>query len=114
MGENGLFSLGRLMAMKAPQGEGTPATTVPSLLWKNSAQSSSVGRTPRKPSHSVTKADSVGREVMRLEVVEFEEGSKESARREAEAAQAVRAEDHPLALLWCRRNLPRWRLTNPH
>ena len=38
---------------------------------------------------------------MRLEVVEFKEGSKESARREAEAAQAVQVEDYPLALLRC-------------
>ena len=58
MGGNGLFSLALLMAMKAPQGAGTPATTVPSLLWKNSPQSSSVGSSPKKPSQRETKADS--------------------------------------------------------
>src|SRR4051794_19138196 len=51
---------------------------------------------------------------MRLEVVKLKKSAKESARREAEAAQVVRAEDYPLALLRCRRNLPRRRATNPH
>ena len=46
---------------------------------------------------------------MRLEVVEFEEGSEEPARRKAEAAQAVRVEDDPLALLRRRRDLLRGR-----
>ena len=46
---------------------------------------------------------------MRLEVVEVEEGAQKSARRKAEAAQAVRAEDDPLALLRRRRDLLRGR-----
>ena len=52
--------------------------------------------------------------MMRLEVVKLKKSTKESARREAEAAQAVRAEDYPLALLRCRRNLSRRRTMNPH
>ena len=97
--------------MKAPQGAGTPATTVPSLLWKNSPPELERGENPKKAlaqgDESRQQHHRVGCEVMRLEVVELEEGSKESARLEAKAAQAVRAEDHPLALLRCRRNLPR-------
>ena len=43
---------------------------------------------------------------MRLEEVEFKKSTKESARREAEAVQAVRAEDDLLALLRRWGNLP--------
>ena len=42
---------------------------------------------------------------MRLEVVEFQERAEKSARRKAEAAQAVLAEGDPLALLRRRRDL---------
>ena len=48
-------------------------------------------------------------EVVRLKTVELEERPEEAARRQAEAAQAVRAEDDPLALLQRRRDLPRGR-----
>ena len=46
---------------------------------------------------------------MRLETIEFRKGAEEAARRQAEAMQAVRAEDDPLALLRRRRDLPRGR-----
>src|SRR4051812_37709520 len=52
--------------------------------------------------------------MMRLKVVEFKERAEESARREAEAAYAVQAEDHPLALLRCRRGLLLRRAPDPH
>ena len=51
---------------------------------------------------------------MRLKVVELEEGAQKSARRKAEAAQEVRAEDDPLALLRCRRDLRLWRQADQH
>ena len=51
---------------------------------------------------------------MRLKIVELKEGAQESARRKAEAAQEVRAEDDPLALLRCRRDLRLWRQADPH
>ena len=54
----GLSAAGLRIAMKAPLWASTPCMRVPSLDWKNSPQSSMVGRTPRKPSHKETKADS--------------------------------------------------------
>ena len=51
---------------------------------------------------------------MRLEFLELEEGVEEVAHRQAQAAQAVRAEDDPLALLRCRRDLSPPRETNPN
>ena len=51
---------------------------------------------------------------MRLELVEFKEGTEEAARRQAKAVQEVRAEDYPLALLRRRPDLPLWRKTDPH
>ena len=51
---------------------------------------------------------------MRLEAVELQEGSEEGARRQAKAAQAVRAEDDPLALLQRGGNLPLRRKTHQH
>ena len=41
-----------------PYEAGTPATCVASLEEKNSPHISMVGRTPRKPSHRVAKAES--------------------------------------------------------
>ena len=43
-------------------------------------------------------------EVVRLELIEFELGAEEGAHWKADAAQEVRAEDHPLALLRLRRD----------
>ena len=51
---------------------------------------------------------------MWLEMIKLKEGAEEPARRQAEAAQAMRAEDYPLVLLRCRRDLPLRRETNPH
>ena len=51
---------------------------------------------------------------MRLELIEVEEGAEESARRQADAAQEMRAEDYPLAFLRLRRDLLRRRETDPH
>ena len=51
---------------------------------------------------------------MRLELVEFEEGAEEGARRQAKAAQEVRAEDYPLAFLRRRRDLPLRREADLH
>ena len=51
---------------------------------------------------------------MRLKVVELEEGAQKSARRKAKAAQEVRAEDDPLALLRRRRNLRLRRQADQH
>ena len=56
----------------------------------------------------------VGGEVVRLEAVELQEGSEETARRQPQPAQAVRAEDDPLALLRRGGNLPLRRKTHPH
>ena len=53
-------------------------------------------------------------EVVRLELIEVEEGAEESARRQAEAAQEMRAEDYPLAFLRRRRDLLLRRETDPH
>ena len=44
---------------------------------------------------------------MRLELVEIEPGAEEGAHWQADAAQEMRAEDHPLALPRLRRNFPR-------
>ena len=104
--------------MKAPQGGGHARDDGAELALEEFPPELERGENPKKAlaqgDESRHQHHRVGREVMRLEVVEFKESSKESARREAEAAQAVRAEDHPLALFRCRRNLPRRRLTNPH
>ena len=51
---------------------------------------------------------------MRLEAVELHERPEEAARRQPQLAQAVRAEDDPLALLWGGGNLPLWRKTHLH
>ena len=51
---------------------------------------------------------------MRLELIEFEEGAEESARRQADAAQEMQAEDHPLAFLRLRRDLLLMREMDPH
>ena len=51
---------------------------------------------------------------MRLELVEFKKGAEEDARGQADAAQEMRAEDHPLALPRLRRNLPRRRKADLH
>ena len=51
---------------------------------------------------------------MRLELIEVEEVAEESARRQADAAQEMRAEDYPLAFLRLRRDLLRGRETDPH
>ena len=48
MDGNRLFSLARLMAMMALQGAGTLATTVPSLLWKNSPPELERGENSKK------------------------------------------------------------------
>src|SRR4051812_35999004 len=58
MAGKGLSAVDLRSAMKAPHWAGTPATCVPSLVWKNSPHSSIVGRTPRNPSQSVAKAAS--------------------------------------------------------
>ena len=42
--------------------------------------------------------------MVRLELIEFEPGAEEGAHWKANAAQEVRAEDHPLALLRLRRD----------
>src|SRR3954465_14006650 len=55
---NDLSATDLRIAMKAPHWAGTPATCVPSLVWKNSPHNSIVGRTPRNPSQSVAKAAS--------------------------------------------------------
>ena len=47
--------------------------------------------------------------MVRLELIEFEPGAEEGAHWQAEAAQEVRAEDHPLALLRLRPDFPRRR-----
>ena len=52
--------------------------------------------------------------MVRLEAVELQERSKEIARRQPQPAQAVRAEDDPLALLRRGGNLPLRRKTHPH
>ena len=52
--------------------------------------------------------------MVRLEAVELHEGSEETARRQPQPAQAVRAEDDPLALRWRGGNLPLWRKTHLH
>ena len=52
--------------------------------------------------------------MVRLELVEFKKGAEEGACRQADAAQEMRAEDHPLALLRLRRDLLRGRETDPH
>ena len=51
---------------------------------------------------------------MRLELIELDKGAEEGARRQAEAAQEVRAEDYPLAFLRRRRDLPLRHETDPH
>ena len=51
---------------------------------------------------------------MRLELIEFEPGAEEGAHWQAEAAQEVRAEDHPLALLRPRRDFLRRREADLH
>ena len=51
---------------------------------------------------------------MRLELVEIEPGAEEGAHWQAEAAQEMRAEDHPLALPRLRRNFLRRRKTDLH
>ena len=51
---------------------------------------------------------------MRLELVEFEEGVEEGTRRQAKAAQEVRAKDYPLAFLRRRRDLHLRRETDLH
>ena len=51
---------------------------------------------------------------MRLELVEFKEGAEEGARRQAKAAQEVRAEHYPPAFLRHRRDLLLRRKTDPH
>ena len=108
MGGNGLFSLARLMAMKALQGAGTRDDGA-ELALEEFPPELERGENPKKAlaqgDESRQQHHRVGREVMRLEVVEFEEGPEEPARRKVEAAQAARAEDHPLAFLRCRRNL---------
>ena len=53
-------------------------------------------------------------EVVWLELIEVEKGAEESARRQAEAAQEVRAEDYLLAFLRRRRDLLLRRETDPH
>ena len=91
---------------------------VPSLLWKNLPPELKHGEDPKETFIEGDKGRQqhhrVGREVMRLKVVELEEGTEEPARRKAEAAQAVRAKDNPLALLRCRRNFLLRRSTDPH
>ena len=52
--------------------------------------------------------------MVRLEAVEIEEGPEETARRQPQPAQAVRAEDDLLALLRRGGNLPLQRKTHPH
>ena len=47
-------------------------------------------------------------------MIEFKEGAEQTARRQADATQAVRAEDYPLVLLRCRRDLPLRSETDPH
>ena len=51
---------------------------------------------------------------MRLELVEIEKGAEEGAHGQADAAQEMRAKDHPLAFLRLRRDLLRRRETDPH
>ena len=51
---------------------------------------------------------------MRLELIEFEPGAEEGAHWQAKAAQEVRAEDHPLALLRPRRDFLRRRKADLH
>ena len=51
---------------------------------------------------------------MRLELIEFEPGAEEGAHWQAEAAQKVRAEDHPLALLRRRPDFLRRREADLH
>ena len=51
---------------------------------------------------------------MRLELIEIEPGAEEGAHWQADAAQEMRAEDHPLALPRLRRDFPRRRETDLH
>ena len=52
--------------------------------------------------------------MMRLEMIELKERAEEPACWQAETAQAVQAEDYPLVLLRCRRDLPLRHETDPH
>ena len=52
--------------------------------------------------------------VVRLELIEVEEGAEESARRQADATQEMRAEDYPLAFFRLQRDLLLRRETDPH
>ena len=52
--------------------------------------------------------------MVRLEAVELQERSEETARRQSQPTQAVRAEDDPLALLRRGGNLPLQRKAHPH
>ena len=52
--------------------------------------------------------------MVRLELIEFEPGAEEGSHWQAEAAQEVRAEDHPLALLRPRRDFLRRREADLH
>src|SRR4051812_14299661 len=83
--------------------------TLPKALGWGERQES-----PRGGGRRPTAASLRWGEMMRLEMAELEEGAKEPTRREAEAAQAVRAEGRPLPLLRCRRDLPLRRAPNPH
>src|SRR4051812_38349341 len=56
----------------------------------------------------------VGGEVMRLERIDLKERAEEAVRREARAAYAMRAENHPNTLQRRRRNLRLRRAPAPH
>ena len=98
------------MAVKAPHGAGTPATTVPSLDWKSSPPELDGGEdaeeTLAQQDEGRQQHHHVGGEVVRLKLVEIQKCAEEAARGEADTAQAVRVEDYSLAFLRCRRNLP--------
>ena len=99
------------MAVKVPHGAGTPATTVPSLDWKNSPPELDGGEdaeeTFAQSDEGLKEHHRVGGEVVRLKMIEVKKHTEEAARGKVDAAQAMRVEDHLLTFLRRRRNLPR-------